>query len=155
VTNAVSSEAITEEFVSILQETFEKVMGIYLDKGTSVFETLERLTAQQASRPTHDGGSSIAGHVGHVRFYIRILRDYMNGVKHKDLDWNQSWLIHAVSESEWDILRGQLRDDYDALLVHIKGITEWTEEDRLGSAMAVVVHTAYHLGAIRQMVKLV
>ncbi|MFZ1684772.1 MAG: DinB family protein [Candidatus Zixiibacteriota bacterium] len=149
----VSNEAITEQFVSFLQETFEKVQGIYLDKGTSVFETLEGLTAKQASRPTHDGGSSIAGHIGHIRFYVSILRDYMNGIKHKGLDWNQSWQIRAMSESEWDILRGQLRDDYDALVVQVKGISDWNDDDRFGGAMAIIVHTAYHLGAIRQMAK--
>jgi hypothetical protein len=153
--NTVSNEAITEQFVSFLRETFEKVLGIYLDKGTSVFETLEGVTAQQASRPTHEGGSSIAGHVGHIRFYIRILRDYMNGVKHKDLDWNQSWQIHSVSESEWDILRGKVHEDYDALVAQIKSISDWNDEDRFGGAMAIIVHTSYHLGAIRQMARIV
>ena len=148
-----TNEFISEQMLSFVEESFEKVMGIYLDKGTSLFETLESISAEQASRTTHSGGSSIAGHVGHVRFYIRILMDYINGIKHKGLDWNQSWQIRQVTGPEWDILQTQLRDDYDSLRSQLKGIDDWNSEDRFGGAMAIVVHTAYHLGAIRQIVK--
>ena len=147
----VTNDMVSEQMLSFLQETFERVFGIYLDKGTSLLETLESFSAARASTPTHPGGPSIAGHVGHVCFYIRILRDYMSGVKHKGLDWNQSWHLSAVSDSEWDVLRGQLRDDYDQVLNEIRAISDWNSEDRFGGAMAIIVHTAYHLGAIRQM----
>ncbi len=35
----------------MFDETFEQVQGMYLDKGTSLFETLATVTAEEASRP--------------------------------------------------------------------------------------------------------
>ena len=151
----ISTELFTGNLQALLKETFEKVDGIYLDGGTSLSETLTGITAEQASRPTVEGGATIAGHVEHLRFYIRILRDYIDGKWHEKVDWNQSWLCHAVSQAEWDTIRSGLMDDYQRLKAHLSGIADWNDDHRLGGAMAIVIHTAYHLGAIRQMMKVV
>jgi hypothetical protein len=149
---AVSSERLANEALSLLDETFEKVVGIYLDRQTSLNETLAATSALEASTPPLAGGSSIAGHVTHIRLYLRILNDYMNGVKHSNLDWKQSWLVVQVTAAEWDQLREDLRADYASLKERWKNQTDWAKEDWLGGALAIIVHTAYHLGAIRQMI---
>jgi hypothetical protein len=54
-----------------MEETFEaKHHGIYLDKGTSLFETLETVSAEEASIPVGGKCASLAAQVAHVTFYI-------------------------------------------------------------------------------------
>lgn len=150
--SSVSSELIAREALSLLDETFDKVMGIYLDRHTSFNETLAGISAAEASKPPLAGGSTIAGHVNHVRFYLRILNDYMNGIKHTNLDWKQSWLVSNVSAAEWQSLCDELRSDYADLRGRWNNHSDWGKEDWLGGALAIIVHTAFHLGAIRQMI---
>ena len=45
-----------------------------------------------------------------------------------------------------------VRRSYENVLRCIAGIDDWTE-DRTGMAIGMVAHTAYHLGAIRQIAK--
>ena len=149
-TQQIPLELFTGELFPMLEETFERVHGIYLDKGTSLFETLDTITAEQASRPVSASCASIAGQVEHVRFYIQILQDYMRQKEVGKVDWAASWYLKTVTLEEWDALRQRLRADYQALTALIKGFESWQGENELGGALAIVVHTAYHLGEIRQ-----
>jgi len=58
--------------------------------------------------------------------------------------------VDKVSVEEWESLRDELRTSYNNLLNLIKSAPEWTGEDEIASMVAVVAHTAYHLGEIRQ-----
>ncbi len=151
----VSAELILKQILAFLQETFEKGNGIYLDGGTSLIETLDALSFAAASRPGTDGGTSIAGHVDHIRFYLRVMNDYMDGKHSEKLDWKQSWLRHTVSDAEWKELRMQVRDDYQQLLTHLRSFDDWNDERRLSGALGAITHTAFHIGAIRQIQKVV
>ena len=149
------NELITKTFISLIEETFEKVGGIYLDGGTSLMETLAKVSAAEASRPITEKGTSIASQVDHIRFYLSVLNDYIDGKWHDKVDWQESWKRKSVTDNEWNELRAQLKDDYVILLKHINSIGDWNDEKRLGGAMAIIVHTAYHLGAIRQIMGVV
>jgi hypothetical protein len=63
----------------LLEETFETHHGIFLDKGTSLFETLAGLSAEQASRIMGTGGATVAAHVAHVDFYLGVLEGFLRG----------------------------------------------------------------------------
>jgi hypothetical protein len=141
---------LTEELLALLKETFVQGSGIYLDKDTSLLETVGQLTAKQASRPLMKGATTIASQVDHVRFYIQTINDYMDGKNVNGLDWSQSWKRKVVTDAEWYQLRQQLREDYDRLCERLRSFDDWNDEKRLGGALADVVHSAYHLGAIRQ-----
>jgi hypothetical protein len=54
-----------------------------------------------------------------------------------------------VTPEEWDTLRANLRNAYQRMhkLFHENKL--WNEET-IGGALSIVVHTAYHLGEIRQ-----
>jgi hypothetical protein len=52
----------------LLKETFEDPSGIYLDKRTSLHQTLEAVSAQQASIPVGGKCASLAAQVAHVTF---------------------------------------------------------------------------------------
>src|SRR4051812_38386277 len=84
-------DLITKEFLDVFTETFESVMGIYLDRKTSLFETLEMITAEEASKPISATCASIAAHVEHVRFYIEHLGAHMRGEDPGKADWGNIW----------------------------------------------------------------
>lgn len=147
-------EPIIKHVRDLLEETFEKVNGIYLDKGTSFLETLDDVSAAEASTPLASGGSTIAGHTEHTRFYLRVLEDYIAGRPTDNIDWKQSWLVTTVNDAEWVDLKEKLREDYLRLSKTWSEFESWSDERRFGGALAVIVHTSYHLGAIRQIIKI-
>jgi hypothetical protein len=145
-----SDEAMTvkQGLLELLEETFEQPQGYYLDRAKGgLLETLEAISAERASLEVAPQ-RSIAAHVEHLRVYVKALHGYMNGAGGKT-DWDASWQTHAVSEPEWLELRLALRRDYDALMQDLRGVPD--KDSRLVEAMAIVTHTAYHFGAIRQL----
>jgi len=63
--------------LAALQETFSEVQGMYLDKGTTLYETLDGVSAAEASKAISPRSATIAAQVEHVRFYLDVLEDYM------------------------------------------------------------------------------
>lgn len=144
----------TERFVSalnsLLEETFESVQGIYLDTNTSLFETLATISAEQASRPVSARCASIGAQVAHTRYYLDVLSGYLRGEEPFGVDWTKSWQIEAVTPEEWAQLNRELRDSFAQVRKLLASITDWSAGEQLTDALAIVVHTAYHLGEIRQ-----
>ena len=143
-------ERFTNELFEILDETFEQVHGIYLDRGTSLFETLATITAAEASRPVSATCASIAGQVEHVRFYLEVLEGYIQHRPIGKIDWQASWRLQEVTPEEWEALKGQLKETYQRIVALLKSLDSWEGEDEIPGALAILVHTAYHLGEIRQ-----
>jgi hypothetical protein len=142
---------LVTELLDVFTETFEKVQGIYLDRGTSLFETLDTISAEEASQPVSATCATIAAQVEHVRYYIDILGTYMIGQKPENVNWKHIWeTVSSVSADEWDASRARLKASYEETITRIKGFESWDEVDRVAGALAIVVHTAYHLGEIRQ-----
>jgi len=141
----------TSELFDLFEETFVQVDGHYLDRGTSLFETLDTISAEVASRPIGATCATIAAQVAHVRFYIDHLGQFMAGNDPGKADWGEIWsTISAVTTDEWDASRASLRDSYQNTRTLMTGFTTWEGEDDIGGALSVLVHTAYHLGEIRQ-----
>ena len=146
----ISIEKFEEALNTLLTETFESVQGAYLDKGTSLFETLATISAEQASRPVSARCASLAAQVAHTCYYLEVTSRYIRGEALTDIDWTTSWQIVAVTPEEWERLNQELRDTYGQVRALLAGITDWNVGDRLGEALLTVVHSAYHLGEIRQ-----
>lgn len=144
-------ERLTFTLFGLLTETFERVHGIFLDRNTSLFETLDGITAEQASRATSDHCATLAAQVNHVRFYLDVLEEYMLETRTEQADWASSWQVGAVTAEEWDGLKQRLRDSYSRVRATMESFDSWDSDDRVGGAFAIVVHTAHHLGEIRQM----
>lgn len=137
----------------ILRETFEGspegLPSAFLDRGVGFFSTLGSLSAEGAS--AEFGGTTIAAQTEHAKFYLDRLCEFING-RTERVNWDDSWLIETVNDGEWDALRESVRKAYENTLKCLAGVDEWTEE-RVGMSIGLVAHTAYHLGAIRQIVK--
>ena len=147
----ITQERFTAEFFDILDETFESHHGIYLDKGTSLFETLDTISALEASRPVGDKCASLAAQVAHVNFYLEVLERYILAQPPGDVDWNDIWRrVNEVTPEEWQALRRQLEQTYRRVLTMLRSLESWEGETAIAGALAMVVHTAYHLGEIRQ-----
>lgn len=150
-TQQIPAERLTFTLFGLLTETFEQVHGIYLDKGTSLFETLDGITAEQASRATSGRCATLAAQVNHVRFYIDVLEGYMMENAPENVDWQSSWQITTVTEEEWEWLKMGLRESYTRVREAMNNFESWDNDHRVGGALAIVVHTAHHLGETRQM----
>jgi hypothetical protein len=150
-TGQIAAETLGSTIFDFFTETFEQVQGIYLDKGTSLFETLATITAEEASRPVSANCASLAAQVEHVRFYIDTLETYMRGEDPGKVDWGAIWReVEAVTPEQWDASKQRLRESYERVVAHMKTFETWDVENQLGEALAIIVHTAYHLGEIRQ-----
>lgn len=134
----------------LMGETFENPVGIYLDKNTSLFQTLETVTAQEASIPVGGKCASLAAQVAHVTFYLEVLERYVVHHDSSRVDWGEIWrTVEKVTPDEWEALKGKLKDTYQRMDKLFRENNVW-DQDSIGGALGIVVHTAYHLGEIRQ-----
>ena len=135
---------------AILDETFENHHGIYLDKNTSLFQTLETVSAEEASIPVGGKCASLAAQVEHVNFYLEVLERYIFQNDTGRVDWGEIWQrVEKVTSGEWEASKAKLENTYRRIDKALHENKTWNE-DSIGGAMAIVVHTAYHLGEIRQ-----
>lgn len=136
---------------ALMEETFEaKHHGIYLDHGTSLFETLETVSAQEASIPVGGKCASLAAQVAHVIFYIESFERFALQGDTSPRDWGEIWrTVEKVTPAEWDEYKHKLNDAYLRMSKLFHENPAWNE-DTMGGALSIVVHTAYHLGEIRQ-----
>lgn len=139
----------------LLRESFEGspegVASAYLDRGVGFFSTLRDVSAEAASKEFT--GTTIAAQTEHAKFYLDRLCEFING-RTERVNWEDSWLIETVNDAEWEALQVSVQKAYENLLKCLASVEEWTE-DRTGMAIGMVAHTAYHLGAIRQIAKAV
>jgi len=150
----INQEDFINNLLALLKETFEgssPQVSAYLDRGVGVLNTIEKLSATDASRSIEENGATIAAHTEHARFYLVALLEFMNGRTEK-VNWDESWLVKTVDETEWKLLKENVRRDYEIVVETFQKVEDWDDE-KVGDAMAIVVHTAYHLGAIRQIIK--
>jgi hypothetical protein len=137
---------------TLLTETFESGNNpdgtVYLDRGAGLFDTIGPLSAEQASREIF--GTSIAAHTHHSLFYLEVLERFMQGNTSK-ADWRESWQVKQIDEADWQALKSKLKASYRRIRNFFEEQTEW--DSKLEAGFDMVVHTAYHLGAIRQLVK--
>ena len=88
-------ERLKETIFECLHETFTEVHGVYLDKGCSLFPTLESVSGQEASRSVAPDSATVAAQVEHVRLYLDVLNDIMRERKIVKVDWKEIWRTHA------------------------------------------------------------
>lgn len=151
--NYITDQQFTASVAYLLRETFEGSPegqpSAYLDRGVGIFITLKELSAAAASKGFY--GTTVAAQTEHAKFYLDRLCEFITG-RTERVNWDDSWLIETVNDGEWDALRASVARSYENTLKCLASVEDWTEE-RLGMAIGMVAHTAYHLGAIRQISK--
>lgn len=136
--------------LQLMTETFEKPMGIYLDPETSLFQTLATISAAEASIPVGNKCASLAAQVAHVIYYIESFERFALQGDNSPRDWGLIWrTVEKVTPEEWEAYKSKLREAYDRMVKLFTENPMWNE-DTIGGALSIVVHSAYHLGEIRQ-----
>lgn len=148
----IAIESVVYGFRIALKETFEEVHGMYLDKGTSLFETIANIDADQASRPVTQACATIAAHVAHTRFYLDVVyKSLKDKTWNEKVNWNEIWeTVGTVTPEEWAVIVTMLRESYDRVMAELDNYENWEGERELSDVLGIIVHSAYHLGEIRQ-----
>lgn len=124
----------------------------FVERHEGFFDAIDGLSHTDASRAPGPGVSSIAAHTDHARYYIEVSNAFMRGESPK-LDWESSWKNQAVDASQWDDIRSGLRGEVETLLAAVSHQEPRSQEEATG-LFAGVAHAAFHLGAVRQLLKL-
>jgi hypothetical protein len=109
------------------------------------------MDARTASTRPMQGKTTIASHADHVHYGLSLMNRWVAGDANAfaNSDWNASWKRTTVTDDEWRKLVANLRREAQAWR---KAVTERDTWDNMtaSGALSSVAHTAYHLGAIRQ-----
>jgi hypothetical protein len=144
-------EHFTRALYLLLDEAFDSVHGLFLDQGTSLFETLATISSAQASIPVGGKCATLAAQVKHMAFYLDVLERNVRTGDFKPVDWGEIWrTTSVVTPEEWQGLKSNLRLSYERIKALIRDTPAWPSEFEIGGAIAMIAHTAYHLGEIRQ-----
>lgn len=114
------------------------------------YGTIADLDAVQASTPV--AGSSVAAHTEHLRWALRLFNAYF-GDEAPTVSWADSWLVFEVTEEEWRRLQAELRAAAEEALGYLAQREWWVDAQFMRGVLAAYGHTAYHVGALRQLRK--
>jgi len=116
-------------FFDLLDETFENHHGIYLDRNTSLFQTLEMVTAEEASIPVGGKCASLAAQVAHVTFYLEVLERYIFYNDTSRVDWGEIWrTVEKVTPEEWEAYKADLEQTYRRIDKLLHENETWNED---------------------------
>lgn len=139
----------------ILTEIFDGPLGkeaFLLNPGDpGMLGQLEPIDAVTASTRAMPGQTTVASHVDHVLYGFTLMNRWIAGEPNPwaSADWTASWKRTTVTEEQWRTLRDNLRKESDKWRRALETHSEWNEMSAPG-AISSAAHTAYHLGAIRQ-----
>ena len=95
--------------------------------------------------------ATLAAQVEHVRFYLDVLEQVMLNQEITKVDWGEIWrTVGAVTTVEWQASQEHLSATYQRVRATMAGLDDWDTDWSVSAALSIVVHTAYHLGEIRQ-----
>ena len=152
------------------RETFEGEVTpgrVWITDGppeSAVLGALDALTPAQAFTPPTPGGRSIAAHANHLRYTLDLTLRRLHG-ENPATDWPGSFVVPASASDPraqaelWSTLRRDLRTAYEGVLAFVQRQRSTPPEKwppiHLAGLCAMTAHNAYHLGAIRQIAKVV
>ncbi|MBF6593896.1 MAG: hypothetical protein IVW51_05540 [Thermaceae bacterium] len=115
---------------------------------------VKNLSALEAARSLGLGRTCVAAHLDHVRVTLAYTRHILAGGKDEEYqaDWGRSWKIESPSEAQWSEIKTGFWHEYQALREFIGSKPSW-HQSGLTAAINNIAHTAYHAGAVRQILK--
>ena len=122
-----------------------------LDPAAGWAPSLAAIDAATASRRIEPGGTSIAGQTAHASRALEYLEEVLEG-HDPQVDWTSTFLPAEVDDHAWVRRRQRLFTVADRVAARLRGSPGWPH-DQLLRVMSHLVHLAYHLGAVRQMLR--
>ncbi len=135
----------------LLEEAFTgRVPGLdfnfFVERDEGLGSVFDSLSAEEASVRL-PGCSSVAAHMNHARFYLKVGNDIFEGGDDVT-DWSVSWVRQTVDEAGWAEIRRELWAERERFLGRLEASSMDCIEE-VGDAVMNVAHAAYHLGAVR------
>ena len=144
---------LAASLTTLLAETFgvsNSPEAYMLENGRAgLMGTINGLSAATASAALTPTEPTIAAHCGHILFLLSFFSGFEAGGT-PAADWEGSWATRVVDEPAWAALRGQLQSTYDTVVARFTPDSAWPEP-RVGAAILLLAHCAYHVGQIRQL----
>lgn len=125
-----------------------------LNSGDSgLLRSLEKLSAQDASRSTNEG-ATIAAHARHLQYGLSLMNRWARegGDPFADATWDEAWKTSRVDDAEWRSIRAGLEHEAGRWLDALGSPREASPVE-LAGMIGSIAHLAYHLGATRQIAK--
>ena len=142
----------------LLREAFEGVKDgskstWFVEKKEAILPSISQLSAEQASQRGPNGLASIGAHTRHIAFIL-----HWGNACHGDVpptgSWEDTWKQNEFSDQEWNDLRLEIDSRYRAYLNWFSQNSDWSHEVGVIAPIALLPHVAFHLGAIRQLIKI-
>jgi hypothetical protein len=129
--------------------------GFLLNPGDpGLVETVRAISAEQASKTPGPGRKPIVAHANHVLYGLSLLNRAIAGDPsgYVNADWSLAWKLESASDDEWQRLIADLDREATAFHKSAGETREWSEI-MLTGCFGAVAHVAYHLGAVRQILR--
>jgi hypothetical protein len=149
-----SSRSLAHLFGELIDGATGEGDAFVLNSGDQgLLRSLDRLSADDASRSVHDG-ATIAAHAKHLRYGLSLMNRWAaeGGNPFADATWDLAWKTSVVDESAWSEIRNGLREEARRWLTWL-GTPRTVRSVEFTGIVASIAHLAYHLGAIRQINK--
>ena len=145
--------------LQLLRECFEgKPEGQnytwFVEGKEGIFDALSSVSAERASIKPSERSSTIAAHGYHILYALRGANAYYGRPKPEGT-WDDSWSKETATDQEWSDLMAAIQDEYLFLLVWFETADDWSDEQTVIGGLAQLPHMAFHLGALRQLLKIV
>ncbi len=145
----------TDAIIEFMEEVYDGPNHSYTwfignAPGSGILGTVRKIEAKEVSTPLIEGGTTIASHIGHLRWTLQKVNSYLRG-ENPSWDWSESWPVRCVDESEWGELIESLKSEFREVVQSLRSGIEWQSDNQYKEILALIPHAAYHLGAIRQM----
>lgn len=124
--------------------------------GTGLLDTLQDLSPEAASSHVLPGRPAIAAQVAHVLLSLETEETEETereraADKTAEPDWDAAWKREAPDETTRDALAREAEAAYRATRTFFLEGVNAEDSQSVTRAISLVVHTAYHLGAMRQL----
>jgi hypothetical protein len=150
---------IRPAFLTLFRECFEgKPEGQdftwFVQDREGIFDALATTSAAKASAKPSPDCNSIAAHAYHILYSLSVCNAYIGGPPIEG-NWETSWAKQSVSEEEWAQLAKDIRAEFEFYVNWFE--TQFPDREvapaDLTGPIGILPHMAYHLGAIRQLMK--
>lgn len=119
-----------------------------------VLGTVRHLTTAQAWHVPKGLTHSVAEHVAHILFSLNHISRCAAANENLQTDWDKSWDAGHADDAHWQSLQRQLRESHLRLRMWVHADETFSTKESIARLVGAIAHTAYHLGAIRQVATL-
>ena len=150
-TDSVFQRALSKLLVEVFDGPPGDEAYMLIPGDAGLLRQLESIPASVASTRSMPGKTTIASHADHVHYGLVLLNRWAAGEENPwvEADWTASWKRGKVSDEQWTALCADLREEAAKWKQAVQSRAQWDDISAAG-AISSLAHTAYHLGAIRQ-----